>query len=326
MISGNHKKIITLLIKSLVTVLCLYYIFDQLFLKGKFELLWKQFLLVEKDSNTIYIFGTFFLMLLNWAVESAKWQYLLRLIEPANFLKSFKAVIAGVSISIFTPNRIGEFGGRILFLNDNHRIKAILLSIAGSISQLLITVICGIIGYTIFAYGKYQFSLIEKSLLLSIGVLSTCVSLYSYYNFPYLSNVLLRLQILKRTRTYLKVFHLLSNRKLTNLLGLSILRYLIFSIQFLILLRVFGIDVHPIYGLVLISIIFFVMAVVPTFALTELGVRGAAAMFFLSPFSNNSLGILAASYSLWFINLVIPALLGLPFIIQAKVFSDDTGV
>ena len=310
----------------MVTVLCLYYIFHQLFLKGKFNLVWNQFLLIEESSNMWLIATALFLMLTNWAIESAKWKYLLRLIEPTDFFNAYKSVLAGVSISIFTPNRIGEFGGRILFLNDSHRIKAILLSIAGSISQLLITITSGIICYTFFALGKYQFSVLEKSLLISIAFFTTLISLFSYYNFPYISNVLLRLQLLKKTRTYLKVFHLLNNSKLSSLLVFSFLRYLIFSIQYLLLLRVFGIYLQPIYGMVLVSVIFFVMAVVPTFALTELGVRGAAAIFFIGTCSNNSLGILAASYSLWFINLVIPALLGLPFIIQAKVFSDDSGV
>jgi hypothetical protein len=52
------------------------------------------------------------------------------------------------------------------------------------------------------------------------------------------------------------------------------------------------------------------MAVIPTFALTEIGVRGSTAIFFIGLFSTNISGILSASIFLWIINLAVPAIIG----------------
>jgi hypothetical protein len=79
------------------------------------------------------------LVFVNWGLEARKWQLLMKGIQPMNFITAFKSVLCGVTLSLNTPNRIGEYGGRILFVNDGNRLKAVTLSIAGSISQLIIT-------------------------------------------------------------------------------------------------------------------------------------------------------------------------------------------
>ena len=82
-------------------------------------------------------------MLINWGVEARKWQVLLKPLEPIHFLKSFQAILSGIAFSMNTPNRIGEFGGRVLFVKIGHRWKAVSLTIMGSFSQLIITFIFG---------------------------------------------------------------------------------------------------------------------------------------------------------------------------------------
>jgi DNA-binding response OmpR family regulator len=52
-----------------------------------------------------------------------------------------------------------------------------------------------------------------------------------------------------------------------------------------------------------------------------MGVRGATALFFLGLFSTNTSGILLAAYSLWILNIMFPALLGLYFILKLKARS-----
>ena len=54
--------------------------------------------------------------------------------------------MSGVTVSIFTPNRTGEFAGRVLHLDAGIRIKAAIASVIGSMNQLLITIIAGGIG------------------------------------------------------------------------------------------------------------------------------------------------------------------------------------
>src|SRR5690606_38256336 len=67
-------------------------------------------------------------------------------IHPIRFLHAFKAVLSGVSFSITLPNRVGEYAGRIMYMPEGNRLKTISVTVVGSMAQLLITLIAGIIG------------------------------------------------------------------------------------------------------------------------------------------------------------------------------------
>jgi hypothetical protein len=95
---------------------------------------------------------------------------------------------------------------------------------------------------------------------------------------------------------------------------------MVFSTQYYLLFIVFDIPVDFLQSFMLTSSIFFVLAIIPTIAFAELGIRGATAIYFLSPYVSNELSILASSYALWCINLVLPAILGLLFIPQLNFF------
>ena len=49
--------------------------------------------------------------------------------------------------------------------------------------------------------------------------------------------------------------------------------------------------------------------------------RGEVALKIWGLFTHNDLSILAATFSLWVINLIIPAFIGLVFILQANFFQ-----
>jgi len=81
------------------------------------------------------------LAFINWGIEARKWQLLVKSLQRISYFVAFKAVLSGVTLSLNTPNRIGEYGGRILYVKEGNRIKAISLSIAGSMSQLIVTLL-----------------------------------------------------------------------------------------------------------------------------------------------------------------------------------------
>ena len=90
------------------------------------------------------------LMLVNWSVEAFKWKYLIGKVEEVTFFKAYQAVLTGISISSFIPNRVGEFFGRIYILKTASRIEGILITVVGSMSQLLITILAGTAALLIF--------------------------------------------------------------------------------------------------------------------------------------------------------------------------------
>ena len=90
------------------------------------------------------------LMVVNWSLEAIKWKISVKDIQQVSFLKALRAVLSGVSFSVSTPNRVGEYLGRVLYMDDGNRLKTISITIVGSISQLIITLLMGAIGLIVF--------------------------------------------------------------------------------------------------------------------------------------------------------------------------------
>ena len=83
------------------------------------------------------------LMIVNWSIEAVKWKIAVKEVQQVRFLKAIKAVLSGVSFSVSTPNRVGEYLGRVLYMNEGNRLKTISITIVSSISQLIITLLMG---------------------------------------------------------------------------------------------------------------------------------------------------------------------------------------
>jgi hypothetical protein len=113
-------------------------------------------------------------------------------------------------------------------------------------------------------------------------------------------------------------------KELSKVLVLSLLRYGVFIVQYVLLLQVFDVHIGVWESCWLTMVMFLALAVVPTIALAELGLRGQLSMQLFGLFSNNTLGIVFTATGIWFINLVVPALAGSLFILGVKMFRSKT--
>ncbi len=134
-----------------------------------------------------------FLALVNWGIEARKWQVLLKPLQKIHFLRAYRSVLSGLALSLNTPNRMGEYGGRILYVKDGSRLKAISLSIAGSISQLIITLIfgCGGLIYLLFFQTLHTGSVMGLSVywikvLLFISSVVTLILVLFFFRLSWL--------------------------------------------------------------------------------------------------------------------------------------------
>jgi hypothetical protein len=85
-----------------------------------------------------------------------------------------------------------------------------------------------------------------------------------------------------------------------------------------LLLQVFDVNIGWWESCWLTFAMFLVMAVVPTIALAELGLRGHVSLLLFGLLSTNTLGIVLTASGIWLINLVVPALAGSLFILGVK--------
>jgi hypothetical protein len=270
------------------------------------------------------------LVFVNWGLEAKKWQLLLRTIQRVCFFTAYKSVLSGVTLSLNTPNRIGEYGGRILYVKEGSRIRAIPLSIAGSISQLIITLIigCGGLAYLIFfqddnsgpVMGLSIFWL--KTLLLLSSLASILVVLF-YFRLSWLIKLVEKIPAAAKYVQYISVLDEFTPKLLLRLLSLSFFRYLVFVLQYILLLQALHIEILWINGFWTISVLFLVLAIVPSFAIADLGIRGKFSTELLSYYSSNTLGIIGTTFGIWFLNLFIPALVGSLLILSIKFLKTN---
>ena len=121
-------------------------IYRQIINQPHLEQSWQHIQASLTSSKIFLLAGVILLMLANWSIEAVKWKLSVSAIHPVGFVQSFKAILSGVSFSVTLPNRIGEYAGRLLFLPDGKRLKAVANTVGGSISQLLVTLLSGLAG------------------------------------------------------------------------------------------------------------------------------------------------------------------------------------
>ena len=262
-----------------------------------------------------------FLMLVNWSLEAIKWKISIRAIQRVSFIKAFKAVLSGVSFAVTTPNRIGEYLGRVLYMDEGNRLKTISITIVGSISQLIVTLLMGCIGWIVLDNVIQSEQLVSppwSSLILWGTVLVTAILTLFYFRLSILVKWFDRIPGTKRFAYLVKALEEFDATLLFKLLSLSGLRFLVFIIQYYLLFRLFGVDLSFHQALWTVSVSFLVMAVIPTIALVELVQRGKVVAMIAGLYSANVLGMNLATASIWLINLVLPAVAGSILILKMR--------
>ena len=289
---------------------------------------------VLSGKNVIYISAALvFLMIFNWGIESQKWRLLINQAEKVSFVTSYEAILGGLAVSIFTPNRVGEFMGRVFILKRTDPLKAILLTIVGSFSQLLVTVLFGTMAYLFFAPG-YLTTLMNDSTWLVTGFSFTLVtisvfSLFVFFNISALHriSILIPEKYSKRIRSSIDAMADCPKPLLLKTILLSAVRYIVFSTQFYLAIILMGLNFTALQCLLVIPVIYLVLAAIPTVALTELGVRGSVSVFLFGLINRTgvlnaeaTLAVVSASTLIWFLNIAVPSLAGVLVIFRLKFF------
>ncbi len=336
------RKTYNFLIRLLIILATYGFIYFQLFYERDIQAVYQTFL--DSFSNGWFIkmaILVFLLMFLNWGIEALKWQFLIRKIEKISWLRSFNAVLTGVAVSSFTPNRVGDYFGRVFILEKANRIEGVFITILGSMSQLMVTFLAGtscifilflsfhqtlLPYFDIPAYLYTYFLWGGGVLILGLDVLFILL----FLNISLFSSLANRLKgkVLEKFTSYIHVLSAYTMSELLNVIMLSVIRFIVFSVQLYILLWAFSVELPFIQGMVMIGVIFFTITIIPTVAITELGIRGSVSLFIIgiyfgSPLempASTAMGIVAASTSLWIINLAIPALIGAIFVFSLKFF------
>lgn len=269
-----------------------------------------------------------FLMIINWSIEALKWKISIQKVQPISFSRSFRAILSGVSFSVSTPNRIGEYLGRILYMEEGNRLRVISLTIMSSMSQLIITLLAGSLGLFFMRKNIEAGNIIQGSDLFWLQALQygTIIALLIltglYFRLSLIVNLVDKLRNNGRYSWLIASLKDIDATLLMKLLSLSAIRYVVFVVQYFLLFRLFEVNMGWWQCFWAVSVIFLVLAIIPTFAIAELGLRGKVSLNLVGLFSSNSLGISIATATIWLINLVLPAIAGSLLILSVKIFKN----
>ena len=253
------------------------------------------------------------LMGVNWGLEAFKWRMLVRPIEHVPMLKAVAATLAGCSVSLVTPNRTGEFVGRVLYLRPEQRIAGASLTVLGNLSQVLVTLMGGTLGLLLMVLMDLPLPVTTGWPLGAVAFVAVLFTLAAavLFLFPQLLRQLLDLiPLLRRYDRHFRVLSEVPRSALLTTLALSGLRYVVFTAQFASLLLLLDADVPLVHAVMAVPVVFLLTTLVPTFMLTELGVRGGVALALLQPLGGAPLVVVAATSLLWALNVLLPALVG----------------
>lgn len=326
-ISAKIRKSFNLFFKILLVSLVYIFLFfelskhqEQFNINGVFN---------ASKKDTLLLLLAFGLMPLNWLIESIKWKFLMRKIENVKLSDSIQAVFAGTAISIFTPNRIGDYLGRIFILKKGDRLDGTVATITGNLSQLLITILMGSVALIYFSdtiivdFLKWNTIWIVISIILVLSIDITLLIIF--FKFPSIENRLNRTLGIYRYPV-IKHLNILAEYRMDELvivLSFSFLRYLIYSVQFYLLLLAFQIDLSILDGMMVVFLVFFGITIIPSIAVAELGARALITLFVFQLIGQYSqtefeFGLVAATSTLWLINIALAALIGGAFIFNLK--------
>lgn len=307
------KQFFFVLIKLSIVVGAFYFIYHKL--TTNHELDFQVFVQFLSKNNTFSVKNIIFLVILsvfNWFFEILKWQHLVSFFKKISFLNSLEQSLGSLTASLFTPNRIGEYGAKAMYFSRSDTKKILALNLLGNFMQMSTTVLFGVMGCYMYLL-KYSLD-IEYYKLFRIGVIVFIIAI-----FPIIGLIKSNFSIRGISMSTAKIFY-------TSIpwyiyfkgFSFSIIRYLIFSFQFYFLLKMFGLTLGYFDAMTIITTMYFLASIIPTLAIFDVVLKGSVAVYLFSVIKISSLSILSVVTLMWILNVVFPSLLGALFVLKFK--------
>lgn len=276
-------------------------------------------------DNMCWLWAAVVLMPVNWTFETLKWQTLIRGFEPLSFWKAYRGILSGVTFSLFTPNRLGAFGGRILMVRPANNWKATIATFVGGFCQMLVLMSFGFLGLIYFAGRFLEWEPIVIQSVGGLGLILVSLMVFCFYNIDLLVPIAKRMPLIHLVKPlvqHVKVLKSYSNRTLSTALFFAFLRYVTYCLQYYFMLRFFGIEVSLLIGLTGIASIFLFQTSIPLPPVIGLLTRSQIALFVWEHYTTQQIDILSATFGLFLLNLIVPALMGLLIIVSTNVLGS----
>ena len=270
--------------------------------------------------KNLFLFLIVFLMsFFNWGFEAKKWQILVKQVEIISFKDAFKSVLIGLSFGFISQADLGDLAGKMVLIKNKNRKKSTGAVLLGGGIQTYISLIFGIVGLAYFMTNVFlSISTFEYLIfyLCFLGILFGMVLLYYRKNIDALFDKFSFLSYLKPFLIILKSY---SNLEIFQVFAFAVSRYLVFSLQFLVILFIFQIELPTLVLTMIIFLVFLVKTILPSVSfISDLGIRSMTSLYLFEFYKIDSSIIIASTFTLWFINILLPVLIGTFIFLRLK--------
>ena len=299
------KQFFIVVIKLSIIIGASYYIYNRL-LKNE-SLDFNEFSRFLSKNESFSVKNIIFLLVLstfNWFFEILKWQKLVSSIKKISFKDAMQQSLGGLTASLITPNRIGDYGAKAIYFDKPLRKRIVLLNLLGNMSQMAVTTIIGCVGLIVFqsrynievdSYRLSRFFIIIIVMIV-FATLGLKQSRFKIKGFS-IDRVL---QFIKKLSTKIHIQNF----------GLSLIRYAIFSFQFYFLLSLFNTNLDYKTAIVAISSMYLLASIVPSLVIFDVVIKTSAAVFLFDYLGVDAFTILSITTLMWLLNFILPSLIG----------------
>jgi hypothetical protein len=282
------------------------------------------------SGNNVWIIALLIiLMIINWTIEARKWKILASRVEGVSFFTALKAVLSGLSLSLFLPNGIGDYAGRIAFMHEGNRLRSFTLTLVGSMAQLIITLSGGLMGLIYLRSHSWQnaeqfsgLALLWINGIIFMIAMGALLMLFIYFKLGWLTIMFEKIPFVHKYRFMVEKLEHITRTDLTRILLLSLVRFFVFIVQYLLMLHIFNVQLKIADAVCTVCVLFLVLAILPTIPVADLGMRGEAGLQLFGILTSDTPGVVATTAGIWFLNLIVPAVAGSLFILGIKLFRN----
>lgn len=194
----------------------------------------------------------------------------------------------------------------------------------GAISLMVITNVVGIWSISWFVYRYLEVRGILFFAMLVFALLFSAFFILLYFRLRVLNDLLLKIKFLRKYERFFSILKKYDQKKLFRVFSYSLARFIVFTSQYCILLQVLLPELPFIPMVLMTFLLFFVQSALPSLDLFDVGVRSITASYFFGFLTDQNVAVMAIAAFIWFVNLIVPAIIGSFFTFKINFFDTNS--
>ncbi len=270
-----------------------------------------EFIVTIRNRQSTLILLFFGFAAANWFFEILKWQTVISPVKKLSLATAARQSLAALTVSLATPNRIGEYGAKAYLFAPDKRKQVLLLNFFSNFSQMGITCI----------FGSYGLVYVADNFGLSISITNSVLIILTLIFFGITAYIFKEKELIVKGLSIGKILRYTKNLPMglkVKTILYALLRYIIFSSSFYFLLNFFGAEINTYEAMPIIFTMYLLASVIPTIFIFDVVIRGGIAVWLFSLAGIPEWPVLCTVLAMWLLNFVIPAVWGSFYVVTHR--------